>query len=102
MTKHTQCTKLLKALTRKRGVTSLEAAIDLSITSIHRRLADLREMGVEYIKRPFVTQDGARCLRYHATKVPAHLMSQAKRSDVDLFLDGVEAIVRGVSRKARG
>jgi hypothetical protein len=102
MTKHTQCTKLLKALTRKRGVTSLEAAQDLFITSIHRHLADLREMGVEYIKRPFVTQDGARCLRYHATKVPAHLMSQARRTETSCFLAELGDLVRGVSRKARG
>lgn len=102
MTKHTQCAKLLKALTRKRGVTSLEAAQDLFITSLHRRLADLRAMGVEYIKRPAKSQDGTRFLRYHASKVPAHLMSQAKQSGTDCFLAELGDLVRGVSRKARG
>ena len=77
MDKQTQCARLLKALTRKRGVTSLEAATELCIVSLHRRLSDLREMGVEILSRSAKTADGRRFLRYFATKVPAHLTKGA-------------------------
>lgn len=45
--KNSQCGRLLKKLQRKRGITSLEAFQELGITSLHRRLTDLREMGYE-------------------------------------------------------
>lgn len=41
----TQCNQLLKKLQRKKGITSLEAFSELGITSLHRRLSDLRESG---------------------------------------------------------
>ena len=70
MSHTTQCRKLLKALRRKQGITSLEAAQTLFITSLHRRLADLRAMGVVIMSNPFTTANGARCKRYFAVSVP--------------------------------
>lgn len=63
--KHTQCEALLKALKRKRGVTALEAAIDLGITSLHRRLTDLRRQGVVILAKTISTTNGTRVNRYH-------------------------------------
>lgn len=45
--KNTQCNLLLQKLQRKKGITSLEAFQELGITSLHRRLSDLRERGYE-------------------------------------------------------
>ena len=92
--KHTQCAKLLKALRRKRGVTSLEAAQDLFITSLHRRLADLRALGVVIQAK---ASPGTRFNRYWAVYVPDRL--QGKNVS---FLDSVNAAMAGISRKARG
>jgi hypothetical protein len=97
MNKQTQCAKLLKALRRKRGVTSLEAALDLSITSLHRRLADLRTMGVSIQAQPAKSPCGTRFNRYFATHVPEHLVHQPAS-----FLEGVNAALVGIARKARG
>ena len=43
--KNSQCNRLLKKLKRKKGITSLEAFQELGITSLHRRLSDLKEAG---------------------------------------------------------
>jgi DNA-binding IclR family transcriptional regulator len=96
--KHTQCAKLLKALRRKRGVTSLEAALDLSITSLHRRLADLRALGVVIQAKASRNESGTRFNRYFATHVPEHLQAAKPAS----FLDSVNAAMSGIARKARG
>lgn len=70
MNTHTQCMALLKALRRKRGITSFEAFSELHITSLHRRLSDLREMGVV-----IESQDTEwKYKRYFATHVPAYLL----------------------------
>lgn len=45
--KKSQCNQLLKKLQRKKGITSLEAFQELGITSLHRRLTDLRQSGYE-------------------------------------------------------
>lgn len=45
--KNTQLGRLLETLKRKKGISSLEAFQELGITSLHRRLSDLREMGYE-------------------------------------------------------
>jgi hypothetical protein len=102
MSRVSQQKKLIKALMRKKGVTSLEAFGDMAITSMHSRLTELRHMGVKYIKKPFTTSEGVRFLRYHAAHVPAHLVSWANRPSADAFMDGLSDLVRGVSRKARG
>lgn len=70
MNTHTQCLRLLKALRRKRGITSFEAFAELHITSLHRRLSDLREMGVVIQSK----ETEAKYLRYFATHVPAYLL----------------------------
>ena len=48
--KNTECDRLLKAL-QKGTVTAYMAFIELQITSLHRRLTDLREMGYKIEKR---------------------------------------------------
>lgn len=60
-----QCEWLLCRLSRKQGVTALEAAKGRDITSFHRRLAELRERGhpVDY-GTPFTTKNGVRLKRY--------------------------------------
>jgi hypothetical protein len=95
--KHTQCAKLLKALRRKRGVTSLEAAQDLLITSLHRRLADLRALGVVIQAKASRNESGTRFNRYWAVYVPDRLQGKSVS-----FLDSVNAAMSGISRKARG
>lgn len=45
--RETQCTRLLKVLKRPEGITSLDAFKELGITSLHRRLSDLRQGGYE-------------------------------------------------------
>lgn len=47
ISKRSQCGRLLMKLKRQKGITSLEAFQELGITSLHRRLSDLREMGYE-------------------------------------------------------
>lgn len=55
-TKGTECYRLLNAL--KAGkVTSMYAATRLGITSLHRRLTDLREMGYTIGKKRVSKQD---------------------------------------------
>lgn len=76
MTK-TQCLKLLPRLRSKRGITSLEASIDLGITSLHRRLSDLEEMGCTILRTPQV-KNGVHFNRYFATKVPKWLLEQVE------------------------
>ena len=70
MNTHSQCLRLLKALRRKRGITSFEAFAELHITSLHRRLSDLREMGVVIHAKETESQ----YLRYFAAHIPADLM----------------------------
>lgn len=48
--KNTECDRLLKAL-QNGTVTAYMAFIELHITSLHRRLTDLREMGYQIEKR---------------------------------------------------
>jgi hypothetical protein len=74
MTTKTQVHSLLKALMRKRGITSLEAALELHITSLHRRLADLRELGVSITSKDYITESGKHGKRYFASFVPASLI----------------------------
>lgn len=71
---HSQCLRLLKALRRKRGITSFEAFAELHITSLHRRLSDLREMGVVITSK----ETEAKYRRYFATHVPADLLNAMK------------------------
>ena len=71
---HSQCLRLLKALRRKRGITSFEAFAELHITSLHRRLSDLREMGVVIASK----ETEAKYRRYFATHVPAYLVDAMK------------------------
>lgn len=54
--KHTECGRLLAAL-KKGKVTSYTAFIELQITSLHRRLSDLREMGYAINKRRVAKTD---------------------------------------------
>lgn len=70
-----QCLKLLPYLRSKRGITSLEASKNLHITSLHRRLTDLEDMGCVILRTP-INQNGVRFNRYFAVKVPAHLLKQ--------------------------
>ncbi len=55
----TQCDKLAKLLTRKRGCTSVDIVDVLPSVSPHRRLSDLKEQGWTILKK----QDG-RLKRY--------------------------------------
>lgn len=70
-----QCLKLLPYLRSKRGITALEASKNLNITSLHRRLSDLRDMGCEIETMP-IHANGVRFNRYFATKVPKWLLEQ--------------------------
>lgn len=60
-----QCDKLLAWLSRGHTVTSLQAAYKFRVTSLHRRLAELRERGhaIDY-GTYFTTREGARVKRY--------------------------------------
>lgn len=77
----TQCLRLLPYLRSKRGITALEASKNLHITSLHRRLSDLRDMGVTIEAMP-INQDGHRFNRYFATKVPKWLLDQIEKKEV--------------------
>lgn len=66
----TQTMRILKALRRKRGLTTFEAFAEFGVTSLHRRLSDLREMGVVIIPED---TDGKH-KRYFATVVPQCLL----------------------------
>lgn len=72
-----QCLKLIPYLRSKRGISSLEASRNLAITSLHRRLTDLEEMGCTILRVP-VVQDGVRFNRNFATKVPKWLLEQVE------------------------
>lgn len=81
MTHKSQCLKLIPKLTSEKGITSLEASRLLCITSLHRRLSDLRDMGC-VIKTMPINQNGIRFNRYFATKVPKWLMEQVQGKEV--------------------
>lgn len=81
MNYRTQCLRLLPYLRSKRGITALEASKNLHITSLHRRLSDLRDMGVNIEAMP-INQDGHRFNRYFATKVPKWLLDQIEKKEV--------------------
>lgn len=76
----TQCLRLLPYLRSKRGITALEASKNLHITSLHRRLSDLRDMGcvIEPMKG---NQNGTHFNRYFATKVPKWLLDQIEKKE---------------------
>jgi hypothetical protein len=62
MKKRTQVERLVSYLKRhKRGITTLEAATELGICSLHRRIADAYDAGYVIHGR---FQDGTRHLRY--------------------------------------
>lgn len=69
--KKSQNERVLKALLRKKGLTSLEAALELGITALHRRLSDLEEMGVVVDRVPVNQPDGTHFKRYFTSYVPA-------------------------------
>lgn len=81
MSHKSQCMKLLPFLRSKRGITALEASKNLHITSLHRRLSDLRDMGVTIEAMP-INQDGHRFNRYFATEVPKWLLDQIEKKEV--------------------
>ena len=72
-----QTTSILRALMRKRGLTSFEAFTLCGTTSLHRRLSDLREMGVVIVSRRVC---GASHNRYFATFVPEHILKSCRPS----------------------
>lgn len=81
MTHKSQCLKLIPFLRSKRGITALESSKNLHITSLHRRLSDLRDMGC-VIESMTLNQDGHRFNRYFATKVPKWLIDQIEKKEV--------------------
>lgn len=81
MTHKSQCLKLLPFLRSKRGITALEASKNLHITSLHRRLSDLRDMGCVIDAFP-INNNGVRFNRYFATKVPKWLLDQVEGKEV--------------------
>lgn len=81
MSTKSQCLKLIPYLRSKRGITSLEASRNLCITSMHRRLADLEDMGCTSLRKP-MNNNGVRFNRYFATKVPKFLMEQVEGKEV--------------------
>lgn len=81
MSHKSQCLKLIPYLRSKRGISSLEASRLLSITSLHRRLTDLEEMGVTILRTP-VVQNKKHFNRYFAVKVPKWLLEQVENEAV--------------------
>lgn len=77
MSHKSQCLKLIPYLRSERGITSLEASRNLCITSLHRRLTDLEEMGCTILRKP-IHQNGVHFNRYFATKVPKWLLEQVE------------------------
>lgn len=75
MTHKSQCMKLLPFLRSKRGITALEASKNLHITSLHRRLSELRELGRVIETKPEKSAT-ARYNRYFATSVPSRLRKE--------------------------
>lgn len=60
-----QCSRLLAHLSRGRTITSLEAFRRFGVTSLHRRLAELRERGHRIDQGEFyTTRQGAKVKRY--------------------------------------
>lgn len=67
--------KLLPRLMSAQGVTSLEASIQFGITSMHRRLTELRELGCVIESKPEKSST-ANYRRYYATAVPSRLRKE--------------------------
>ncbi len=62
---HSQNSRLLAHLVRGKTVTSMEAFRRFGVTSLHRRLAELRERGhrIDY-GREYTTREGVKCKKY--------------------------------------
>lgn len=60
-----QCSRLLAHLARGRTITSMEAFRRFGVTSLHRRLEELRERGHRIDRGEFyTTRQGAKVKRY--------------------------------------
>lgn len=71
----THLKRILRALMRKRGLTTQEASDMHLTTTLHRRLADLEALGVRIIRRQIA---GTQCKRYFAINVPAWMTEKCK------------------------
>ena len=67
--------KLLPRLMSKQGLTALEASIHFGVTSLHRRLFELEQLGCVIEQTPEKTQT-ARYNRYFAVTVPSRLRKE--------------------------
>ena len=67
--------KLLPRLMSKQGLTALESSTDFGITSLHRRLTELRELGCVIETKPEKSAT-ARYNRYFAISVPSRLRKE--------------------------
>jgi hypothetical protein len=72
-----QTTSILRALMRKRERLKRGQSTLCGTTSLHRRLSDLREMGVVIVSRRVC---GASHNRYFATFVPEHILKSCRPS----------------------
>lgn len=68
-----QALRVLDYMVRNDGITSLTAANKLFVTSLHRRLSDLREMGVLITRGE---HPNSNCLVYRALRIPKHVRKQ--------------------------
>ncbi len=66
---------VLKLLMRKRGLTSLDAAKEHDIASLHPRLTELEKVGVCIARNPI---GDTRAKRYFATFVPDAVLEALK------------------------
>ena len=69
MSTKSQCLKLIPHLMSARGLSCLEARRNLGITSLHRCLDDLRDMGCK-IRWHTVISEGSRYNRYFLASAP--------------------------------
>lgn len=67
--------KLLPRLMSAQGLTALESSIQFGITSLHRRLTELRELGCVIETKPEKSAT-ARYNRYFAISVPSRLRKE--------------------------
>lgn len=67
--------KLLPRLMSSQGLTALEASIHFGITSLHRRLFELEQLGCVIESKPEKSQT-ARYNRYFAVTVPSRLRKE--------------------------
>ena len=63
--KESQCNMILKHCRTGKPITSLEATLRYGITSLHRRLSDLRNKGYVFSKVKSKGNNGKRYIKYY-------------------------------------